>query len=79
MNIKIYTTAWCPYCKMAKKVLLDKNQEFEEIDIEQRNISRDELETITGGRSVPQIIIDEKRIGGYDNLIGLVNTKLLFT
>ncbi|MBT4734759.1 MAG: glutaredoxin 3, partial [Candidatus Marinimicrobia bacterium] len=38
---------------------------------EEKGISREELTEITGGRSVPQIVIDDKAIGGYDNLVAL--------
>jgi glutaredoxin len=42
---------------------------YKEIDIEEKGISRDALFEITGGRTVPQIIINDKPIGGYDDLI----------
>jgi glutaredoxin len=45
--------------------------EFEEINIEEEGWSRDDLFELTGGRTVPQIIIDEKPIGGYDDLLKL--------
>jgi len=69
--IKIYTTTWCPYCVMAKRLLNARGFDFEEINIEESNISREKLVELTGGRSVPQIIIDGKSIGGYDNLVKL--------
>ncbi|MBT3300137.1 MAG: glutaredoxin 3 [Candidatus Marinimicrobia bacterium] len=69
--IKIYTTSWCPYCNNAKRLLKEKSIEYEEINIEEKGISREELTEITGGRSVPQIVIDDKAIGGYDNLVAL--------
>lgn len=61
----------CPYCTMAKRLLNKRGFEFDEIDIENESISRDKLMEMTGGRSVPQIIIDGKPIGGYDNLLAL--------
>ena len=69
--IKIYTTSWCPYCNNAKRLLKEKSIEYEGINIEEKGISREELTEITGGRSVPQIVIDDKAIGGYDNLVAL--------
>ncbi|MBT5759056.1 MAG: glutaredoxin 3 [Candidatus Marinimicrobia bacterium] len=69
--IKIYTTSWCPYCNNAKRLLKEKSIEYEEINIEEKGISREELTEITGGRSVPQIVINDKAIGGYDNLVAL--------
>ena len=49
----------------------DRGLEFEEINIEEEGWSRDDLFELTGGRTVPQIIIDEKPIGGYDDLLKL--------
>ncbi|MFQ6605108.1 MAG: glutaredoxin domain-containing protein [Fidelibacterota bacterium] len=69
--IKIYTTSWCPYCVAAKRLLTERGKEFEEIDIEAQGISREDLVKITGGRSVPQIVIAGNPIGGYDNLTAL--------
>tara|TARA_B100000586_G_C20079149_1_gene414541 strand:+ start:194 stop:448 length:255 start_codon:yes stop_codon:yes gene_type:complete len=71
MTIIIYSTEWCVPCKNAKQLLDDKNVVYKEIDIEQNKISRDDLYDITGGRSVPQIIINEKVIGGYSELFYL--------
>lgn len=67
--IKIYTTSWCPYCVAAKRLLNEKGLSYEEINIEKNNISREKLATLTGGRSVPQIVIDDEPIGGYDDLL----------
>ena len=61
----------CPYCTMAKRLLTDRGFDFEEINIEEEGISRDKLLEMTGGRSVPQIILNGKPIGGYDNLMAL--------
>lgn len=72
--IKIYSTSWCQPCAMAKKLLDSKNIEYEEINIENNNISREDLHKLTGGRTVPQIIINGKSIGGFDDLI-LLNTN----
>tara|TARA_B100001146_G_scaffold79463_1_gene70485 strand:- start:68 stop:250 length:183 start_codon:yes stop_codon:yes gene_type:complete len=52
-------------------LLSDRGLEFEEINIEKEGWSRDDLFELTGGRTVPQIIIDEKPIGGYDDLLKL--------
>ena len=67
-NIKIYTTSWCGPCKMAKRLLSDKGLKYKEVDIEQMGWSRDDLFKKTGGRTVPQIVIDGKTIGGFDDL-----------
>ncbi|MCH7613859.1 MAG: glutaredoxin 3 [Candidatus Marinimicrobia bacterium] len=71
MNVKIYTTSWCPYCRNAKSLLDNKNVSYEEINIEEKGMSREDLSKITGGMSVPQIVINNESIGGYDNLWAL--------
>ena len=67
-NIKIYTTSWCGPCKMAKRLLEEKGYSFEEIDIEEKGWPREDLFNKTGGRTVPQIVIEGETIGGYDEL-----------
>ena len=69
--IQIYSTSWCGPCASAKRLLDDINQSYEEIDIEKHNISREKLMEITGGMTVPQIVINGKSIGGLDKLIQL--------
>ena len=71
MNVKIYSTSQCPYCANTKRLLDEKDIDYEEINIEKEGMSRDDLEKITGGRTVPQIVIDEKSIGGYEDLLAL--------
>ena len=71
-NIVIYSKSYCPYCIHAKKFFLRKGLPFEEIDILETPHRRDEmLEKSNGQRTVPQIFIGEKHIGGYTDLIKL--------
>ena len=56
---------------MAKKLLDDIGVSYKEIDIEKNNIDRDKLANLTGGFTVPQIIINEKVIGGFTQLLQL--------
>ena len=69
--IKIYSATWCGPCTSAKRLLDSLGQSYEEIDIEENNISREKLMEMTGGMTVPQIIINEKPIGGFDQLLEL--------
>ena len=55
----------------AKKLLHDMDMSYENIDIEQENISRDDLANLTGGYTVPQIVINDKVIGGFNELLQL--------
>lgn len=69
--VKIYSTTWCPSCVAAKQLLKSKGIEFTEINIENEGVTREELAELTGGVTVPQIVIDDKSIGGYENLMVL--------
>lgn len=69
--IKIYTTPICPYCARAKSLLKKKGAAFEEIDVFMDSDLRTEMERISGRRTVPQIFIGEKHIGGCDDLMAL--------
>lgn len=70
-RITLYGTATCPYCLAAKMLLKKNNLDFEEIAIGSDRKLRAEMERRSGGRSVPQIFIDEKPIGGFDQLSAL--------
>ena len=67
--IKIYSTNWWGSCIAAKKLLENQGLIYEEINIEKLGISREELVKLTGGYTVPQIIINGKCIGGFDQLL----------
>ena len=71
-KIKIYTTPICPYCVRAKSLLRKKGAPFEEIDVFMDADARQEMEDKSQGRrSVPQIFIGEKHVGGCDDLYAL--------
>ena len=55
----------------AKNLLVELNIDFEEINIEEENISREDLQEISGKYTVPQIVINNKCIGGYTQLLYL--------
>ena len=69
--IKIYSTSWCPSCDAAKQLLSTKGIDYEEINIEEIGMNRQDLAEITGGMSVPQIVINGTNIGGFDKLVVL--------
>lgn len=68
MSVKIYTANYCGFCRAAKELLQSKGINFEEIDVTDNDKERERLVEITGMRTVPQIFINEKAIGGYDKL-----------
>ena len=67
-KIQIYTTRWCGYCVRAKALLRSKGFEFEEISLDDDPAFRQKLHELTGGWTVPQILIDGEPIGGYTEL-----------
>lgn len=70
LKIEVYSKEWCPYCKKAKAFLKSKSLKFEEIDIEEGN-NYEIMKKKTERKTVPQIIINAKSIGGYEELIDL--------
>src|SRR5204863_6026547 len=67
-RIQMYTTRWCGYCVRAKALLQSKGLEFEEINLDDDPTFRQKLFDLTGGWTVPQILIDGDPIGGYTEL-----------
>ncbi len=68
----IYSSNFCPFCYRAKALLSEKNVAFQEINVDGKPKVRAEMRKKAGGRnSVPQIFIDEKPIGGCDDLYAL--------
>jgi glutaredoxin 3 len=71
-NITIYTTLLCPYCHRAKALLRKKGAHFVEIDVAMDAAKRAEMTARAGGRhTVPQIFVDDRHIGGCDDLHAL--------
>lgn len=70
--IEIYTSPLCPYCHRAKALLTKKGAAFREIDVTDVAGARAEMEQRSGGgRTVPQIFVDGRPIGGSDDLAAL--------
>jgi glutaredoxin 3 len=67
-RIRIYSTRWCGYCVRAKTLLENKGIEYEEISLDDDPAFRQKLFDLTGGWTVPQIVIDGRPIGGYTEL-----------
>ena len=71
-NVVMYTTAYCPYCNNAERLLTSKGvQNIEKIRIDLQPELRHEMMQKTGRRTVPQIYINDKHIGGFDELRAL--------
>jgi glutaredoxin 3 len=67
-SVQMYTTRWCGYCIRAKTLLEARGIEFEEISLDDDPGFRRRLLDLTGGWTVPQILIDGCPIGGYTEL-----------
>jgi glutaredoxin 3 len=68
----MFTTAVCPYCVRAKQLLKARGVEhIEEVRIDQLPQERDRMMALTGRRTVPQIFIGDKHVGGCDDLMAL--------
>ena len=71
-QVTVYSSPFCPYCFMAKKLLRSKNVTYDEIDVMMHPKRRKEMIQRANGRtSVPQIFIDDVHVGGYDDLSAL--------
>jgi glutaredoxin 3 len=67
-RVRIYTTAWCGYCVRAKELLDARGIDYEEIPLDNEVGFRRKLLDLTGGWTVPQIIVGDRPIGGYTEL-----------
>ena len=70
-HIEVYSTPNCPYCVRAKALLQSKNLTFKEIDVGDDVERLRKMVQLSGFRSVPQIFINDRSIGGYDELAQL--------
>lgn len=71
-KVEVYTTSYCPYCVRAKSLLKRKGVAFEEIDVSHDSVLREKMIEMSGGRrTVPEVFINGKIIGGYDELHAL--------
>ena len=71
-NVTMYTTAVCPYCINAERLLVSKGvTEINKIRVDLQPEQRVEMMQKTGRRTVPQIYINDRHIGGFDELRAL--------
>ncbi|MDH3230722.1 MAG: glutaredoxin 3 [Alphaproteobacteria bacterium] len=71
-KVEIYTSPWCGYCHSAKRLLDKKGVTYIEYDVTMDRAKRTEmLERAAGGQTVPQIFIDDRPVGGCDELFEL--------
>ena len=71
-KVEIYTWATCPYCRKAKALLDSKDVDYTEHSVDGDEAARDKMaERANGRRSVPQIFINDRHIGGCDDIHAL--------
>lgn len=70
-SVLMYTTAVCPYCIQAERLLKSKGAEIEKVRVDLEPQKRFEMMEKTGRRTVPQIYIGAYHVGGYEDLVAL--------
>lgn len=76
-KVVVYSKDYCPYCRMAKELLTAKNVAFTEIRVDQDAAQLEKMIQMSQRRTVPQIFINDKPIGGYDDLAALLKSGKL--
>jgi glutaredoxin 3 len=76
-KILIYSARFCPYCRMAERLLATKKVEIEKVMVDENPVRRDEMTLRAGQTSVPQIFIGDIHVGGFAELAGLERTGKL--
>lgn len=76
--VLIYTTSTCGFCHAAKRLLKEKDVNFQEVDVTADPTRRAEMtQKANGGRTVPQIFIGDTHVGGCDDLYAMENAGKL--
>lgn len=71
-EIVMYSTAWCGYCQRARNLFERKGVQVREIKVDEERGARETMLQKSGGRrTVPQIFIGERHVGGYDDVAAL--------
>jgi glutaredoxin 3 len=67
-DVTVYSTSMCPYCEGAKALLKKRGVDFTEVNLTRSADDRDTLTGLTGGWSFPQVVINGKVVGGFEEL-----------
>jgi len=71
-EVVMYSTTWCGYCQRARNLLERKGVDIQEIKVDEDSRHRDDMVKKTGGRrTVPQVFIGDRHVGGFDELAAL--------
>ena len=74
MEVKVYSTPTCPYCKLTKEYLSSKGITFTNIDVSLDKAAGEEMIKISGQMGVPVIVVGNEVIAGFDK--GAINKAL---
>jgi len=66
MEVKVYSTPTCPYCKMAKEYLSSKGISYQDLDVSSNKEALEEMTKVSGQMGVPVVVIDGEPIVGFD-------------
>jgi glutaredoxin 3 len=69
--VTLYVSDWCPYCQRAKGLLVGKQVVFNEVNVDDDPKFREEMIARSNRRTVPQVFIGDKHVGGCDDLFAL--------
>ena len=70
-QIEMYSSAWCPYCMAAKRLLTSKGVQVEVYSVDGDPAQRSAMTERSGRTSVPQIFVDGRALGGFDDIAAL--------
>ena len=76
-KVLMYSTRFCPFCMMARRLLDSKGVKYEEIPVDGDMEKRRKMQEITGRHTVPQVFIGERHVGGFDDLAEAENSGQL--
>lgn len=66
MDVKVYSTPTCPYCKMTKEFLQESGVSFQDIDVSSSPAAAEEMVKISGHMGVPVVVVDGEVVVGFD-------------
>ena len=71
-EVVMYSTTWCPYCERARALMHRKSIAFHEIKVDENPSERETMMARTGGRrTVPQVFIGDRHVGGFEELYAI--------
>lgn len=76
-SIKIFSTKSCRYCILAKTYFNENGLEYTEVDLTNQPDEIDKIKTATGHRTVPIILVNDKVVGGYSDMIAQIESGTL--